>query len=82
MARHNHNLPWTMQDRSYADKEAASLKITGSTTAKIEAGIRNADDLEVAVFAQALGSVWLKFQSQRMMQATCTAAKNWCPRFS
>ena len=29
-----------------------------------------------------LGSVWLKFQSQRMMQATCTAAKNWCPRFS
>ena len=30
----------------------------------------------------ALGSVWLKFQSQRMMQATCTAAKNWCPRFS
>ena len=30
----------------------------------------------------ALGSVWLKFQSQRMMQATCTAAKDWCPRFS
>jgi len=29
-----------------------------------------------------LGSVWLSFQSQRMMQATCTAAKNWCPRFS
>jgi len=31
---------------------------------------------------EGLGSVWLTFQSQRMMQTTCTAAKNWCPRFS
>ena len=30
----------------------------------------------VLAVTQALGSVWLKFQSQRMMQATCTAAKN------
>lgn len=29
-----------------------------------------------------LGSVWLKVQSQRRMQATWTPAKNWCPRFS
>ncbi|MBB5295843.1 GNAT superfamily N-acetyltransferase, partial [Deinococcus metallilatus] len=29
-----------------------------------------------------LGSVWLKNQSQRRMQARWTPAKNWCPRFS
>ena len=48
----------------------------------IHALLANLKGLTVRVVLLALGSVWLKSQSQRMMQATCIAAKNWCPRFS